>query len=201
MVGKEIVIDIKPKENKLKIYLPFLAVAVLLAGLFFIIGFGLGKHTEIELPLLSEETATKSATRKGWFVYETKGFSIEYPKHWEVKLNSKEEPEGGKVLGGGGKIEFWSGTIKVYKFTKEQKSKQSGTQSIKLTIDGRKSAVTEYSYKKGDFFIVVEVPEKEKKPKVLFWIIAANKEYKKIVMEIISTFKTNGVTGNISSLK
>ncbi|OGY25201.1 MAG: hypothetical protein A2Z11_01825 [Candidatus Woykebacteria bacterium RBG_16_43_9] len=196
-MAKEIVIDIKQKENKFKTYAPWIATAVLVAAAFFIIGFGIGKYTQVELPLFSEETATKSATRKNWFVFETKNFSIEYPKNWEVKKNSKDKPAGGKVLGSGGKVEFWFDTIRAYKFSKEQTKKQSKTTTTKLEIDGRKADVTTYPYKGGDFFIVIEVPKVKKKPKVTFWLNVADSEFKKTVMEIVSTFKTNSVIGKI----
>ena len=194
---KEVILDIKQKENKIKKYLPWVAIATLIAGAFFIIGFGIGNKTDFELPLFQEETPTKSATRKNWYVHETKNFSIEYPKGWEVKNNAKDEPTGAKVLGSGGKVEFWFVEEKVYKFTQDQKKKQEKSTTTKLEIDGRSATITEYPFKEGDIFIVAEVPKTEKKKEVIFWINASNKEFRKTAVEIMSTFQTVTVSGKI----
>ena len=61
---KEVILDIKQKENKIKKYLPWVGIAVLIAGAFFIIGYGIGNKTDVELPLFQEETPTKSTTIK-----------------------------------------------------------------------------------------------------------------------------------------
>lgn len=195
---KEVILDIKQKENKIKKYLPWVGIAMLIAGAFFIIGYGIGNKTDFELPLFQEETPTKSATRKNWYVHETRNFSIEYPKDWEVKNNAKDEPVGGMVLGSGGKVEFWFREEKVYKFTQAQKKKQEKSVATKLEIDGRTTTLVEYPFKEGDIFIVAEVPRTEKKPEVIFWINASNKDFQKTAIEIMSTFKTVTVSGKIS---
>lgn len=194
---KEVILDIKQNENVLKKYLPWVVIAFLIAGASFIIGYGIGNKTEFELPLFQEETPTKSATRKNWYVHETKNFSIEYPKDWEVTNNTKDEPTGATVLGSGGKVEFWFIEEKVYKFTEEQKKKQKKPTSSKIKIDDRNTTLIEYSFKEGDTFIVVEVPKTEKKPKVIFWMNVSNNNFRKTAVEIISTFKTVTVTGKI----
>lgn len=197
---KEVILDIKQKENKIKKYLPWVGIAVLIAGAFFIIGYGIGNKTDFELPLFQEETPTKSATRKNWYIHETRNFSIEYPKDWEVKNNAKDEPVGGTVLGSGGKVEFWFMEEKVYKFTQAQKKKQEKPTSSKLEIDGRNTTLVEYPFKEGDIFIVAQIPKSEKKPKVIFWINASNKDFRKTAIEIMSTFKTVTVSGKIGQL-
>jgi hypothetical protein len=197
-VAKEIILDIKQPENKVKVYLPWIIAATLLAAAIFLIGFGVGKYTEFELPLFQRDTATKSAERKGWYVFETKDFSFEYPKNWEVESNPKDEPTGGKVLGPGATVEFWLDTERAHKFTEKQKAKQKTSTQTKFEIDGRKADVTEYPYKGGDFFIVIQVAENAKRPKVVFWINASDLEFKKTVMEIVSTFETITVEGKIN---
>ena len=187
---KEIVLDLKPKENKFKTYFPFVAAIVLLALGFFVGGFALGKYTEFEVPILgTKEEATKSATRKGWVVSETANYLFEYPKDWEVRKNEKGQPTGAKIEGAGGHIQFWLTNVREYKFSKEQTAKQKKATESKLAIDGRQAQVTEYAYKSGDFFIVVRLPAAIGKPKVIFWVVAANAEFKKTVMEIVTTFK------------
>ncbi len=197
---KEVVLDIKQGENKIKKYLPWVVIATFVAAAFFIIGYGIGNKTDFELPLFQEETPTKSATRKNWYVYETKNFSIEYPRDWEVENNPKEEPNGVKILGGGGKVEFWFTKERVFKFTADQKKKQDKSVTTKVEIDGRSTTITEYPFKKGDIFIVADVPKTDKKPEVIFWINVADKSYKKTAVEIMSTFKTNAVTGTIGQI-
>ncbi|MEX0621572.1 MAG: hypothetical protein WD187_01060 [Candidatus Woykebacteria bacterium] len=198
-MAKEIVIDIKPTENKLKAYLPLIIAAVSVAGLFFLVGFAIGNYTSFELPLFQEKEATKSATRKGWFVYESSKFTIEYPKGWKVGQNPKDGPAGAEILGPGARVEFWQDTPRAYKFTSEQKKKQRKTNSSKLGIDGREAQVTEYPYKDGDSFIVITLPEEKNKLKVIFWVNVANNEHKKLALEIVSTYKAITVSGKISA--
>jgi hypothetical protein len=190
VVTQEIVLDIKPKENKLKTYAPWAIAAVLVALAPFLIGFAIGKYTELDVPFTSKETATKSATRKGWYVFETKGFSIEYPKGWEVEKNSSDEPLGAKVETDGGRAQFWFTEEREYRFSDDQKKKQKGEKESSLNVDQRTATVTEYLYKDGDRFIVIETPASPKKTKVIFWIVAANTEYKEFLLEIVSTFKS-----------
>ncbi|MDP2720642.1 MAG: hypothetical protein Q8O75_01750 [bacterium] len=187
---KEIVLDLKPKENKFKTYFPFVAAIIFLALVFFASGFAIGKYTEFEVPLFgAKEEATKSTTRKGWFVSETASYLFEYPKNWEVRKNKKDGPTGAKIEGAGGHVQFWITNVREYKFSKEQSDKQKRVTESKLAIDGRQAQVTQYLYKNGDFFIVVRLPAAIGKPKVIFWAIAANAEFKKTVMEIVTTFK------------
>ena len=192
-MAQEIVLDIKPKKNKLKVYAPPVIIAVLLASVLFLIGFAVGKYTEFELPLTSKETATKSATRKGWFVYETKNFSLEYPKSWKVKKNSADEPIGAKVETDGGRVQFWFTKERVYRFSAGQKKTHKSKTKSNLKVDGRTAAVIEYLHKDGDYFIVIEAPASKEKPEVTFWVVAANTEYKDFLMEIASTFLSKSV--------
>ena len=192
-MAQEVVLDIKPKENKLKVYAPPIIIAVLLASVLFLIGFAVGKYTEFELPLTSRETATKSATRKGWFVYETKNFSLEYPKSWKVKKNSIDEPIGAKVETDGGRVQLWFMQEREYRFSERQKKAQKSKKESDLKVDGRTAAVIEYLHKDGDYFIVIEVPASKEKPEVIFWVVAANTEYKDFLMEIASTFVSKSV--------
>ena len=194
---KEVILDIKQNNSILKKYLPWVAIAGLIAGAFFIIGYGIGNKTEFELPLFQEETPTKSATKKNWYVHETKNFSIEYPRDWEVKNNAKDEPTGAKVLGSGGKVEFWFMEERVYKFTPDQKEKQEKSTNSKIKIDGRNTTLVEYPFKEGGIFMVAQLPKTDKKPKVIFWINASNKNFRNTAVEIISTYKTVTVSGKI----
>ena len=194
---KEIILDIKPKENKIKVYLPWIIASCALAAIFFASGYGVGRYTDASLPFFKKTGATESATRKGWYVYEDAKFSFEYPKGWEVKTDSGEE-KGTKVTGDGGEIRFWLDTIRPFKFTLEQTKNQEKSKVTNLKIDGRSAEVTEYPYKDGSSFTVIEVPKTEKKEKVAFWLNAAGNSFKKILFEILSTFKTNSVAGKIS---
>ncbi|OGY25698.1 MAG: hypothetical protein A2Z24_00995 [Candidatus Woykebacteria bacterium RBG_16_44_10] len=191
-MAKEIVLDIKPKEsaiNKIKPQLPWIGAAVLIAAAIFTIGFAIGKLTDFEVPLFEGKTATKSATRAGWFVRQTSKFSLEYPSGWEVKINPKDAPAGAKIATDGAKVEFWITDVKAYKFTKEQTSQQKGVKETKLKIDGRSAYVKKFIYKEGDIFAVTELTASEKKPKVIFWAHAADADFEKTASEIISTFK------------
>ena len=195
-MAKEIVLDIKPKENainKIKPQLPWIGAAILIAAAIFTIGFAIGKFTEFEVPLFEGKTATKSATRKGWFVFETSKFSIEYPKGWEVKINPKEGPAGAKIASDGAKVEFWLTEVRAYKFTKEQTSQQKGAKETKSNIDGRDAYVQKFLYKEGGIFTVTELTASEEKPKVIFWTNAADAEFEKTASEIISTFKSKKI--------
>ncbi|HEX7456368.1 MAG TPA: hypothetical protein VF303_02790 [Candidatus Nanoarchaeia archaeon] len=187
-MAKEIILDIKPKESKLKKYLPIVTVAVVVTCILFAAGYGLGRYTEFEVPLFGEKGATKSATRKGWCVFETRDFSIEYPKNWEVSKNSDTEPIGAKVEGDGARVQFWLTDVREYRFSKEQREKQTKVRKTKLDVDGREADVTSYSYKDGDFFIVVEAASSEKRPKEIFWLLASDTKFKETSMEIVSTF-------------
>ena len=89
---------------------------------------------------------------------------------------------------------------KVYKFTEEQKKKQEKSVATKLEIDGRNTTLVEYPFKEGDSFIVAQIPKTEKKPKVIFWINASNKDFRKTAIEIMLTFKTATVAGKICQL-
>ena len=191
-MAKEIVLDIKPKENainKIKPQLPWIGAAILIAAAIFTIGFAIGKFTEFEVPLFEGKTATKSATRAGWFVFETSKFSIEYPKGWEIKINPKDGPAGAKIASDGAKVEFWLTGVRAYKFTKEQTSQQKGAKETKSNIDGRDAFAKRFIYKEGDIFAVTEIAASEEKPKVVFWTVAADESFEKTASEIISTFK------------
>ena len=192
LMAKEIVLDIKPKENtinKIKPQWPWIGAAILVAAAIFTIGFAIGKFTDFEVPLLDGETATKSATRAGWFVLETSKFSIEYPKGWEVKINPKDEPAGAKIASDGAKVEFWLTNVRAYKFTKEQTNQQKGVRETKLNIDGRDAYIQKFIYKEGDIFVVTELTAAGEKPKVIFWINAADADFEKTASEVISTFQ------------
>ena len=191
-MAKEIVLDIKPKENtinKIKPQLPWIGAAILVAAAIFPIGFAIGQFTDFEVPLWDGETATKSATRAGWFVFETSKFSIEYPKGWEVKINPKDEPAGAKIASDGAKVEFWLTNVRAYKFTKEQTNQQKGVRETKLNIDGRDAYIQKFIYKEGDIFVVTELTAAGEKPKVIFWINAADADFEKTASEVISTFQ------------
>lgn len=188
---KEIVLDLKPKENKWRSYAPLVLVVAGATFLIFTLGFAAGKFTQFPVPLIgSKNEATPSATRKDWFVYEAAKFSIEYPKGWKARKNLQDEPEGVTVETDGGRVQVWITPVREYRFSKEQKDKQEDVKERKLSVDGREAAVKEFSYKDGDFFIVVEIPSGEDKPKVITWIGAANSEFKTAALETIKTLKT-----------
>lgn len=200
-MAKEIVLDIKPQEtiiNKIKPHLPWIGAAILITAVIFTIGFALGKFTEFEIPLFEEKTATKSATRTGWFVFETKNFSIEYPKNWEVKKNPEDEPVGAKVSSDGARVEFWITNVRAYKFTNEQIGEQKEAKETKLNIDEREASVKRFIYKDGDIFAVTQLIASEKKPEVIFWVTATDIDFEKAANEIISTFKGKKILEEIN---
>jgi hypothetical protein len=192
-VAEEVVIDIKQKENKFRKYAPWIAGAVLITSVLFAAGFALGKYTEIELPFSRGEVATKSATRAGWYVYETSNFSLEYPKDWEVKNNPEGESIGAKVETDGGRVEFWFESEREYRFSDKQKEQQKNTKESTLDVDERTATSIEYIYKEGDRFVVIQAPEAADKSKVIFWINASNKEYKDLLVEIVTTFRSKKI--------
>lgn len=165
---------------------------------FFSSGYGIGRYTQASLPFFKKPSATESATRKGWYVYETAKFSFEYPKGWEVKKGSKDSEEEVTVTGDGGEIAIWFDTVRPFKFTATQTKNQKESEVSTLKIDERNAEVTEYPYKDGSSFTVIEVAESEKKKKIIFWLNTARDSFKKTLFEILSTFKTNSVTGKIS---
>lgn len=190
MVNKETVIDIKPSENKIKKY--FLPAVLLLALILtpLLIGFGLGKYTNLSDFFKKEENGNKSASREGWYIFETSKYSFEYPKGWEIKENPDGDQTGATITGEGGRVEFWFDTDRSYKFTEKQKKEQKDTKTSSMKVDGRSTKLEEFDFKSGDFFLITEVATDGKKPKITIWANAANPGFKQNVSDIITTIKT-----------
>jgi len=188
-MAEEIILDLKPKENKIKNIIPILII-IIIAFIFFAGGFALGKYTKFEIIPPKKEDVTASATKKNWNTFKASTYTFEYPKNWQVKKNSKKDPPGAKIEGDGAKVEFWFTNIREYRFSNEQKEKQKEVQETTINIDKQTAYVTIYSFQKGDYFIVVELPKNEDKPKVVFWAIAANNKFKQTALGIITSFET-----------
>jgi len=189
-MGEEIVVNIKPKENNLKTYLAWLVIAATCALVALAGGFALGKSGQLPVPPKSGGEATTSAVQTGWVALEKDSFSIQYPKDWQAKEHSAGEIPGARLTNPGGSVEFWLKVDRPYQFAQEQKDKQTGKKGSTINVDGRDSATAEFSYESGGFFLIIEAPATNNKLKVTFWAIAANEDYKKTALDIISSFKT-----------
>jgi len=186
------VIDIQIKENKTKKYFIWIVVLAILAAISFGSAFAIGKYTKLEI-FKKGVPENQSPTRPDWFVFEINQFSLEYPKYWEVKENSENELVGAKISGEGSEIDLWLKESRSYKFTPEQTSKQNTLKESIIKVDSRDTKMKEFPYKDGSFFIIIELAQTEKLPKVTFWINAANEEFKKTSLEIIGTYKTKAI--------
>ena len=193
-IENEIVLNLKPAESNLKGALARAALcfvgAVLFAFAAFSFGFGTGKYAELSGYFASERAATASANPAGWSLLEDNAFSIQHPTSWEAKKHSSGELPGVKIESIGGKVEIWLKIPQPYQISEEQKKKQVSSKESTASVDGRSAKVKEFVYDSGGFFVVAEVPAKDKKPEVTFWATAANEEYKKTVFDIIASFKT-----------
>lgn len=187
-MGKELVVEIKPKESNLKFYFAWLVIAAGISLAALASGFALGKSGQLPLP--QEKTATTGAIRAGWSALAGIDFSIQYPKDWQAKEYPAGEIPGAKLTNPGGSVDFWLKVERPYQFAPEQKDGQTGKKEGTIAVGGRSGTMTEFSYQSGGFFLIIEVPATKKEPKVTFWATAANEEYKKTVLDIIASFKT-----------
>ena len=187
---QEIALNAKPQEDNLKKTVLTLVFVVVVASLALAAGFIFGNSDQSDKFLKNEEVATKSAAPTGWQLLDEKGFSIAYPKGWEAKENGPGEPQGAKIKSTGGKVELWLRINRPYLFSEEQKSKQTGKKEEKIKVDGREGAITEFTYDTGGYYMIIEVAATLIQPKATFWTNAGNDDYKKLVLDIINTFKT-----------
>ena len=191
---EEIAVEIKPKENNLKIYLVWSAIIVGISLVAVTVGFTLGKSGQLPLPPKNGNTATESAVRNGWSELAGKDFSIQFPKDWQGKEHPTGEIAGARLTNPGGIVEFWLKVERPYQFLPEQKQVQTGKKEEKIEVDTRASTLTEFSYESGGSFLIVEVPATNNQSKVTFWATAADEVYKKTVLDIISSFKIKAGT-------
>lgn len=186
----EIALGVKSKEDKLKIVVFSLVFVISLSLVIFTGGFYFAKSGQFSNILQPVPSATKSAAPSGWKVLDTQDFSIAYPEDWEAKENTEGEPTGATIKSEGGKIEFWLRLEKPYIFSDEQKKIQTGKKESKIKVDGREGNLTEITYDTGGYYQIIEVPATQTKPIATFQATAGNDDYKKIVLDIISSFKT-----------
>lgn len=185
---KKIILDLNKEEGKFKSYLPFIIGLVLLTIVVFAFGYWFGIFGEGKGVFPKEKIATESSTRQSWFVLEISKFSIEYPESWRAEAASPENAAD-KISNESGQIEIWLEKPFDLRFSKEQTKQQKDKKESVVKIDGRDSSLTEYVYKSGEFFLVVEVPQVGKKKKVTFWVAANDEETKVQAIEIIKTYK------------
>ena len=192
---REIALNAEPQEDKLKKPVLALVFVAVVASVAIAAGFIFGKSNEAENFLKSETVATKSAAPAGWKILDEKGFSIAYPKDWEASANGAGEPQGAKIKSEVGKVELWLRLEQPYIFSEEQKGKQTAKKESSLKVDGQDGVLTEFIYDTGGYYLIVEVPATKTRPMVTFWATAGNDDYKKTVLEIISSFRTKTEIG------
>ena len=186
----EVVINIKPKENKAKTYFLLVLLLVIIAVVASLSLFLIGRIGTQNGVFVSKPTTQVSATREGWFVLEAKTYTIEYPDGWKVQENARKDPVGAKITSSKGEINFWQNQTREPRFSSEQKSNIVAQKSSDLSVDKRKAIATKYTYKDGSFFLTVVVPAKDPVKSVVFWAAWSPQDTEKVITDIISTYKS-----------
>jgi|GEM_PF-5531636 len=186
----EVVINIKPKENKAKNYFLLVLFLVIIAAVSSLSLFFIGRIGTQNGVFVSKPTTQVSATREGWLVLEAKTYTIEYPDTWKVQENNSKEATGAKITSSKGEINFWQNQTREPRFSSEQKSNIVAQKSSDLSVDKRKAISTKYTFKDGSFFLTVVVPAKNPVKNVVFWSSWSSQDSEKTITDIISTYKS-----------
>jgi maltose-binding protein MalE len=185
---KTVTLDLDKKQNKIRVYGPYMAALIIIAVIITAFGYWVGKREAETNFLGSTKTASSGTTNPDWLVWETKDFSIEYPKDWQTQ-DSEKNSEPKKISNEGGQIKIWIDTDHEHRFSKKQRAQIKKETKSKINVNERKAQVTQFEFKSGEFFVIALLPTKSKKPKITFWIATTNKESKDVSLEILKTFK------------
>jgi hypothetical protein len=188
-MSQEVIIDIKPKEKKLGFYLIFLLFLVVLASIVFFASF-FATRIAVQNKVFGEKTSQTASSRPGWLLLSTNDYSIEYPENWKAETHQSKEAAGARLFSSAGEVNFWLGDLREPRFSKEQQKSILSEKPIEISVDKRKAAAIKYNFKDGSFFLAIKVPANSSTKNVIFWSSGSNKETEKIVISIVTSYKS-----------
>ena len=186
---QEVIIDIKPKENKFGFYLVFLLFLVVLASVVFFASF-FATRIAVQNKVFGEKPSQTASSRPGWFILSTDSYSIEYPEDWKAETHQSKEAVGARLFSSAGEVNFWLDDLREPRFSKEQQKSILSEKPIEISVDKRKATATEFNFKDGSFFLVIKVPAASSIKNVTFWLSGSNKETKNLVTSIVTSYKS-----------
>jgi len=192
-------IEIVPpkKEKHLRAGISLIVFLLVLAALSFGGGWATSLVKERFLTSPAEiqrsRTASASAERSGWNVYEDKdaGFSVYYPDDWKFEKHDAGKAVGGKISLENSSVEFWLKIDQTVALNEEQRSGLKTSETKSVEIDNKPAQLTTYEYQAGNFFVVTIYPATETQSQVSFWTHAADDEIKEITDKIVASFTFN----------
>lgn len=186
---QDVIIDIKPKENRFGFYLLFFLFLLILAAIVFFASFFATKIA-VQNKVIGKKPSETASSRPGWLILTANGYYIEYPENWKAEAHQGKEATGARLFSGAGEVNFWLGDIREPRFSTKQQKSFLNQKPLAISVDKRETAATEYNFKDGSFFLAIKVPAGPSTKSITFWSSGSNSETEKIAKDIISSYKS-----------